>query len=53
MKINRISSWFAGMIIVMLLIAAPLATNADYDACMTSCLDDGHSHNDCSDACSD
>ncbi len=26
---------------------------ADYDACMTSCEEDGHSTSDCSDACSD
>ena len=25
----------------------------DYDACMTSCEEDGHSTSDCSDACSD
>ncbi len=26
---------------------------ADGDACITSCLEDGHPHSDCSDACSD
>ena len=52
MKVNRLTSWFAGMIFAMSLIAVPLATNADYATCKQSCKNDGYSDSVCSNACS-
>ena len=53
MKTNRISSWFAGIIFVMSLIAAPLTANADYATCTQSCAEDGYDDSYCSRVCSE
>ena len=53
MKIDRVTSCFASLILAMSLIAAPLAANADYATCKRACTDDGYSDSDCAKACSE
>lgn len=51
MKVKRLTSWFASMVFAASFIAAPLVANADYATCKQACLAQGHSDDDCSEAC--